>query len=172
MDTLAHVEFEVVLLGYVFNQVEGLLHCVWVVAYQDGVICVGQVKEWCVLAVKGGQMCVGRVQCLLHIMHDGTVDDQKKVRGKWASLSYACGGSVGGAVDASCLDLEEWVFVDVGDECDELWLHSISLERGEECLWVDFVKCLLPVQEKHVKWAVCGFCLFHDASDDMNGLGA
>ena len=54
VDTLAHVEFEVVLLGYVFHHVKGLLHGLWVVANQNGVICVGQVKQWCVLAVEGG----------------------------------------------------------------------------------------------------------------------
>ena len=105
-------------------------------------------------------------------MHDGTVDDQDEVRREWAALPDACGGPVSGAVDACCLNLEKWVLVDVRYEGDELWLDPISVEGGEEGLWVNFVERLDLVQEKYVQGAVGVFCLLHEASDDLDGLRA
>ena len=44
VDTFAFVEVEVVEFGNLFNQLEGLLDCGWVLAYQNSVICVGKIK--------------------------------------------------------------------------------------------------------------------------------
>ena len=59
MDAFGCVEFEVVKLGNMLYMVQGLLDCGVVAAYQDGVICTGQVKEWCVDVVEGGEEVVG-----------------------------------------------------------------------------------------------------------------
>ena len=71
---------------------------------------------------------VGGVECLFNIMHDGTVYDKEEVRGEWASLPYACGGSACGAVEACCLDFEKWVGIDLCYDVDALLLDAIAFE--------------------------------------------
>ena len=35
------------------------------------------------------------------------------------------------------------------------------MERSDECLWVDFVKGLLPVKEEGVEWLIMAFSTFY-----------
>ena len=71
---------------------------------------------------------VGGVECLFNIMHDGTVDDKAKVGGKWTTLPYSCGGSVGVAVKTCCLDFEEWVGINMCNDVYALLLDAISFK--------------------------------------------
>ena len=61
--------------------VQGLLDCGVVAAYQNGVICIGQVEEWGVEVVESWEVVDFLFQGLFHIMHDGTVDDKEEVWG-------------------------------------------------------------------------------------------
>ncbi len=60
--------------------------------------------------------------------------------------------------------------IDVADDGGVLWVDSITVKDCEKSLQVDFVERLFPVQEEHVEMFVLCFCLFHKASNDVDGL--
>ena len=67
-------------------------------------------------------------------------------------------------------DCEGWVVIDALDDVDVLLVDAKPVEGGKECLWVDFVKGLLPVQEKGVQGVSMSFCIFNEPSHNVDGL--
>ena len=62
------------------------------------------------------------------------------------------------------------VGVEAFNDLDEAGLHTISVQGGGDCLWVDLVKRLLPVKEEEEEWILDCFSLFHKSSDNVDRL--
>ena len=68
--------------------------------------------------------------------------------------------------------LKRRVGAKVLNDSGEGWLYS---KPGEGCgygQWLDFVEGLLPVKEKEIQGVLDCLCLFHERSDDVDGLWA